>query len=197
MAEPMPQHDDDAGAVKNGTLAGRLLTRIPGRWTGFFGSLQRPFAEPPETAADRAEDGSGDPSVIFSACSRCPLTIGCDVGGCPPEPAGRHEPTMTELLNLGGGLPRVDSARAAVVPPGAGSSGSAPESCQRCPHDGHLDDPAAFVLCWTPDGSLDGTGSDTGGTGQALRIAAAYDVPVFNLQRPDHRARVEQLTEEG
>ena len=32
-----------------------------------------------------------------------------------------------------------------------------------------------FVLCWTPGG----TGS--GGTGQALRIAKAYRVPVFDL----------------
>lgn len=54
----------------------------------------------------------------------------------------------------------------------------------------HLDDPAEFVLCWTPDGSVDGMGSDTGGTGQALRIAAAHGVPVFNLQRPNHRARI-------
>lgn len=38
-----------------------------------------------------------------------------------------------------------------------------------------LASPVEFVLCWTPDGK------DSGGTGQALRIARAYDVPVFNL----------------
>jgi hypothetical protein len=40
-----------------------------------------------------------------------------------------------------------------------------------------LDLPVAFVVCWTPGGEV------TGGTGQALRIAAdpAYNVPVFNL----------------
>lgn len=35
--------------------------------------------------------------------------------------------------------------------------------------------PADAVVCWTPDGS------DSGGTGQAIRIAWAYDIPVFNL----------------
>ena len=38
-----------------------------------------------------------------------------------------------------------------------------------------LDDPVRFVLCWTPGGAV------TGGTGQALRIAAAYGIPVINL----------------
>jgi hypothetical protein len=53
-----------------------------------------------------------------------------------------------------------------------------------------LDQPAAFAVCWTPDGSLDGHGPSTGGTGQALRLCAAYRVPVFNLARPDHLARL-------
>lgn len=38
-----------------------------------------------------------------------------------------------------------------------------------------LDDPVKFVCCWTRDGEA------VGGTGQALRIAAAYRIPVFNL----------------
>jgi len=38
-----------------------------------------------------------------------------------------------------------------------------------------LDNPVKFVVCWTPDGAV------TGGTGQALRIAEAYKIPVFNL----------------
>lgn len=52
--------------------------------------------------------------------------------------------------------------------------------------------PAAFVFCWTADGSLDGRGSAAGGTGQALRLATARDpaVPVFNLARPEHLRRV-------
>lgn len=55
-----------------------------------------------------------------------------------------------------------------------------------------LDDPVSFVVCWTPDGSIDGASRESGGTGQALRIAALYSVPVFNLQRPDHRVRIER-----
>lgn len=40
-----------------------------------------------------------------------------------------------------------------------------------------LRSPAAFVICWTKDGKA------TGGTGQAIRIADANHVPVFNLKR--------------
>ena len=39
----------------------------------------------------------------------------------------------------------------------------------------HLDDPVSFVICWTPGGEI------TGGTGQALRIAQAYNIPIINL----------------
>jgi hypothetical protein len=53
----------------------------------------------------------------------------------------------------------------------------------------HLGEPSRFVVCWTPDGSLDGKSEDTGGTGQALRVAAAYRIPVFNLAREEHLAR--------
>ena len=49
-----------------------------------------------------------------------------------------------------------------------------------------LGSPAEFVLCWTADGEA------SGGTGQALRIAASHGVPVFNLQRHRTRAHVER-----
>lgn len=39
----------------------------------------------------------------------------------------------------------------------------------------NLDDPVSFVLCWTPQG--DGSG----GTGQGIRIANAYNIPVIDL----------------
>lgn len=42
-------------------------------------------------------------------------------------------------------------------------------------------------------GSIGHTTSKTGGTGQAIRIAKAYDVPIFNLQRDDHRAAWEEV----
>jgi len=45
-----------------------------------------------------------------------------------------------------------------------------------------------FLICWTSDGATTGaeTGRGTGGTGQAIRIAEAFDVPVYNLGRSDH-----------
>jgi hypothetical protein len=54
-----------------------------------------------------------------------------------------------------------------------------------------LDDPVRFVICWTPDGSLDGSSRESGGTGQALRIASERGIPVLNTARQDHRERVE------
>lgn len=46
--------------------------------------------------------------------------------------------------------------------------------------------PAALVICWTPEGSLDGSDPRAGGTGQALRIAHRHGVPVLNLSRSEH-----------
>lgn len=42
-----------------------------------------------------------------------------------------------------------------------------------------------FVICWTP-GARGG-----GGTGQAIRIATHYGVPVFDLADPAKRSRIE------
>lgn len=57
----------------------------------------------------------------------------------------------------------------------------------------NLYDSVDMVICWTPDGSVDGTGSKVGGTGQALRIADDYDIPVLNLQRYDHLGHLREL----
>lgn len=43
----------------------------------------------------------------------------------------------------------------------------------------NLDDPVDFVVCWTSDGQ------DSGGTGQALRIARAKGITVYNLFDPE------------
>lgn len=53
-----------------------------------------------------------------------------------------------------------------------------------------LNDPVRFVLCWTPDGCIDNPTKETGGTGQAIRLANAHNIPVFNLERPDHQLRI-------
>jgi hypothetical protein len=59
-----------------------------------------------------------------------------------------------------------------------------------------LDSPSCFVSCWTPDGSVDGSGRHVGGTGQALRIASSFGVPVINLARDEHRLAVEAVIRE-
>lgn len=38
-----------------------------------------------------------------------------------------------------------------------------------------LKTPAKMVVCWTPEGKV------VGGTGQAIRLAQAYEIPVINL----------------
>lgn len=50
---------------------------------------------------------------------------------------------------------------------------------------------SAFVLCWTKDAK------GGGGTGQALRVAAGYGVPVFDVADPSVRARVERFALDG
>lgn len=39
-----------------------------------------------------------------------------------------------------------------------------------------LETPSRFVICWTKDGGA------SGGTGQAIRVAQAYNIPVLNLK---------------
>jgi hypothetical protein len=51
-----------------------------------------------------------------------------------------------------------------------------------------LASPAGVVVCWTADGSLDGSGEGPDGTRQALRIAHDHGIQVVNLARPDHRS---------
>ncbi|MAH47688.1 hypothetical protein CMI37_17845 [Candidatus Pacearchaeota archaeon] len=57
----------------------------------------------------------------------------------------------------------------------------------------NLNSPVLFVVAWTPDGAEEQTTRQTGGTGQAIRIAAARGIPVFNLARPDGLFRLKSL----
>ena len=50
-----------------------------------------------------------------------------------------------------------------------------------------LDRPVHVVLCWSPGAAI------TGGTGMALRIAAAHGIPVMNLGALSPRAACECL----
>lgn len=54
-----------------------------------------------------------------------------------------------------------------------------------------LKSPVRFVVCWTVDGS------DTGGTGQAIRIAWDAGIPVLNLFFEDHRALLVGLAKQA
>lgn len=45
--------------------------------------------------------------------------------------------------------------------------------------------PSSFIVCWTVDGAVDRTSRETGGTGQAIRVAASVRVRVINMARPD------------
>lgn len=50
-----------------------------------------------------------------------------------------------------------------------------------------LQSPADFVLCWTPDGAKtkEETSRETGGTGQAIRLASSHGIKVYNLANKD------------
>lgn len=50
-----------------------------------------------------------------------------------------------------------------------------------------LNTPSSFVLCYTE------RGHGKGGTGQAIRIAKAYDIPVFDFGIPENRENHENL----
>ena len=59
-----------------------------------------------------------------------------------------------------------------------------------------LIEPSAFVICWTPNGS------SKGGTGQALRIARHWTIPIFDLGHPHINLKtldtlIESLTEDA
>ena len=47
-----------------------------------------------------------------------------------------------------------------------------------------LSTPAEFVVCWTPSAAREG------GTGQALRIARAWDIPIYDLRKPGDLFRI-------
>lgn len=53
-------------------------------------------------------------------------------------------------------------------------------------------DPVDMVICWTADGAetLEQITKETGGTGQALRIACALQIPIFNLKNPKAGERI-------
>lgn len=44
----------------------------------------------------------------------------------------------------------------------------------------NLNTPIEFLICWTPNGEV------KGGTGQTIRVASSFGVPIFNLALDEH-----------
>lgn len=60
----------------------------------------------------------------------------------------------------------------------------------------NLSMPVRSILCYTPDGAKGATiTSKTGGTGQALRLANKYSIPVINLGNDADRQKIEAWVE--
>ena len=50
-----------------------------------------------------------------------------------------------------------------------------------------LNDPIDAVICWTPNGKIQG------GTATAIKLAIAHGIPVFNLGCPDNKAVLQKI----
>ena len=64
--------------------------------------------------------------------------------------------------------------------------------------NGDVNENTNVIICWTPDGAetASDTTKDTGGTGQAIRVASYLNIPVFNLQRPKRLPQLIEFIEE-
>lgn len=62
----------------------------------------------------------------------------------------------------------------------------------------NLNQPSAFVICWTPDGceSESTRSKDTGGTATAICLAEKHGVPVYNLKNQASRDAVARLLDD-
>jgi hypothetical protein len=62
----------------------------------------------------------------------------------------------------------------------------------------NLRNPSKFLVCYTNDGAIDLSEMTrgTGGTRTAMRLACHFNVPIFNLKRPEHKLRILNWIEE-
>lgn len=60
-----------------------------------------------------------------------------------------------------------------------------------------LQQPVDFVLCWTPDGCIDGMTRtrESGGTATAIVLAANHGIPVVNMRRDTWRSEIQAIVE--
>ena len=57
--------------------------------------------------------------------------------------------------------------------------------------------PVSEVICYTPDGAETKTTYKTGGTGQSIRIANDYNIPVYNLSSENGLGYIEKVITDG
>ena len=62
----------------------------------------------------------------------------------------------------------------------------------------NIRNPSKFLVCYTNDGAIDLSemSRSTGGTRTAMRLAYHFQVPIFNLKRPEHKLRIINWIEE-
>ena len=138
-----------------------LMTHIAKHMRSFGWVLRSGAAEGADTAF---ENGAGDLKEIFTARSNIPKEAMDTVDKYHPAPS-RLSPYVRKLM-----------ARNAMQIFGS-----------------DMDTPVGLVVCWTPDGANGTTiptTQRTGGTGQAIRIAAANGIQVLNLANQDVLDRV-------
>lgn len=58
-----------------------------------------------------------------------------------------------------------------------------------------LESPVKMIICWTSDGCENGklTTKNTGGTGQAIRVASDYEIPVINIKNSESLRQLMEL----
>ena len=138
-----------------------LMTHVAKYMRDLNWVLRSGAAEGADTAF---ENGAGDLKEIFTASSQLPQQAMDTVDKYHPAPS-YLTPYVRKLM-----------ARNAMQIFGA-----------------DMNTPVSFVICWTPDGANGTTIPTTrksGGTGQAIRIAAANDIEVLNLANKDTLHRV-------
>jgi hypothetical protein len=130
-------------------------------WTLRSGRASRPLHADPETdSADLAFERGCD-SVGGAKIIRIPSKGGPGPNGSRPwlEHAAQYHPDWDKCDDYS----RICHARNSAIMLGD-----------------NLNEPVAFGICWTPGGAI------VGGTGQALRIAGAYQIGMFNLAVEGH-----------
>lgn len=136
-----------------------------------------------------AEDGailrSGHARGADQAFERgCEMADGLSEIYLPWDRFANDAPLPKGAEKFVGATPRAHDLAMKFHPAYAGMSWAVRELIARNAHQvlGYsCEDPVDAVICYTPDAKGEG------GTGQAIRIAHAYDIPVYDLADKNHR----------